>query len=51
MQETLNLDQNPSLHKTSVSGSTSDKDWAGNKNSIFIFSAEKLNGNSAKQLL
>jgi len=35
MQETLNLDQNPPLHKTSVSGSTSDKDWTGNKNSIF----------------
>ena len=35
MQETLNLKQNPPLHKTSVSGSTSDKDWTGNKNSIF----------------
>ncbi len=29
MQETLNLDQTPPLHKTSVSGSTSDKDWTG----------------------
>ena len=35
MQETLNLDQTPPLHKTCVSGSTSDKDWTGNKNSIF----------------
>jgi hypothetical protein len=35
MQETLNLDQNPPLLKTSVSGSTSPKDWTGNKNSIY----------------
>ena len=34
MQETLNLDQNPPLHKTSVSGSTSDKDWTGKKNEL-----------------
>jgi hypothetical protein len=27
--------QTPQLHKMSVSGSTSDKDWTGNKNSIF----------------
>ena len=29
------INENKALSQTSVSGSTSDKDWTGNKNSIF----------------